>query len=278
MDNRIRQIVVRDRSRAPAQAEVWLSVFPEFQTPATEIRGRLMGPRCPYASTVEVAYPLRPLPPGSTPTEPDSLTMRVIIPEASLWEPQCPFLYEGPIELWQDGRRCDRIVLRHGLRSLRITERGLHVNGRPLTLHGRSVTSCSVEEAARLRQAGCNLLVALVEASTLALCELADHLGFFMLGKITNDDAETRGYLELLSRQPSCLGWLMEESEGLPFSMLPQVGLAGWMGDSVPSQLSLSVVHFLVGPGELANLGKPLLIRGEMPSRLEGCPILGNVL
>ncbi len=57
MDNRIRQIEVRDRSLIPAEAEVWITVTPEHHTPTTEVRGRLMGPRCPYASTVEVAYP-----------------------------------------------------------------------------------------------------------------------------------------------------------------------------------------------------------------------------
>ena len=147
MDNRIRQITVRNVQLNPAQAEVWITVVPEHQTPTTEVRGRLMGPRCPYASTVEVAYPLRPLSPSQKPTEPGGFTQRVIIPEASLWEPQCPFLYQGPIELWQDGQRRDQVLVRHGLRSFQLKERGLHVNGRPLILHGRAVSACSEDDA-----------------------------------------------------------------------------------------------------------------------------------
>src|SRR5262249_20990251 len=153
MDNRIRQIEVRDRSLVPAEAEVWITVTAERQTPTTELRGRFMGPRCPYASTVEVAYPLRPLPPGHV-SESPGLTRRVVIPEACLWEPESPFLYQGPVELWQDGQRCDRLTLSHGLRSFRLGERGLGVNGRPLMLRGRSVTVCSEEDALALRQAG----------------------------------------------------------------------------------------------------------------------------
>jgi len=62
MDNGIRRIDVCDRSLVPAEAEVWITVTPERPAPEAEVRGRLMGPRCLFAETVEVAYPLRPLP------------------------------------------------------------------------------------------------------------------------------------------------------------------------------------------------------------------------
>src|SRR5919201_1885533 len=137
MNNRIHQLEVRDRSTVPAEAEVWITVVPEQVTPATEVRGRLMGPRCPYASTVEVAYPLRPLPrPGATGP---GLVRRVLIPEASLWDPESPFLYQGPVELWQDGQRCDQVTVSHGLRTISLGPRGLRWNGRPLALRGREV-------------------------------------------------------------------------------------------------------------------------------------------
>src|SRR4051812_27257434 len=97
--NQIRVITVFPQLHDPAEPEVWITVTPAFQTPTTDVRGRLMGPRCHYASTVEVAYPLRPFarPPEGLP----ALARRVVIPEASLWEPQCPFLYQGPVELWE---------------------------------------------------------------------------------------------------------------------------------------------------------------------------------
>jgi hypothetical protein len=220
MENRIRRIEVHDRSLNPVSAEVWISVLPEQHTATTEVRGRLMGPFCPYSSTVEVAYPLRPLPPAlgalTRPRSPNlsGLTVRAVIPEASLWEPQCPFLYYGPIELWQDGQCCDRIILNHGLRSLQRNERGLCVNGRPLSLHGRKITSCSDEEATQLHQAGYNLLIAPVSANSLAVWEQADRFGFLVLGQLGEGADETR-LVDMLRPHASCLGWLSAECRAL---------------------------------------------------------------
>jgi hypothetical protein len=161
-----------------------------------------------------VAYPLRPLSPSQKPVESAGLTRRVIIPEASLWEPQCPFLYQGPIELWQDGQHRDQVIVRHGLRSFQWQERGLYVNGRPLTLHGRRIAACSEEEAAGLRQKGYNLLIAPVTASSLAVWEQADRFGFLVLGQLGEDTGETR-LVEMLCLQASCLGWLSAECRAL---------------------------------------------------------------
>jgi hypothetical protein len=35
------------------------------------------------------------------------LAARVVIPEPSIWEPECPFVYDGVVELWQGDERCD---------------------------------------------------------------------------------------------------------------------------------------------------------------------------
>jgi hypothetical protein len=217
MDNRIRCIDVYNRSLNLVSAEVWISILPERLTAATEVRGRLMGPRCLYSSTIEVAYPLRPFRARSVSEESKpsltlqaQLTVRAIIPEASYWEPQCPFLYQGPIELWQDGKRCDRVILSHGLRSLRWTECGLCVNGRPLTPHGRRIEACSDEDAALLRQSGYNLLIAPVTAGSVAVWEQADRFGFLVLGQLGEDAGETR-LVEMLRSHASCLGWLSAE-------------------------------------------------------------------
>lgn len=278
MENRIRRILVRTVQLDPVQAEIGITVVPEQMTPTTEVRGRLMGPRCPYAATVEVAYPLLPLAPGQKPMQPDGISQRAIIPEASLWEPQCPFLYEGPLELWQGGQRCDRAMVRHGLRSFQMKERGLHVNGRPLLLHGRTISDCSDDDARKLREAGGNLLIAPVERSTLSLWERADRLGFLMLGLVRDDAAETVRLLDALSEHPSCLGWLLKSTDCPPFHALPSQGITGLICDAPPGKFFLSAVHFLLGPAELANLNKPLLVQGrsDLPSG-EGGPTLGQV-
>jgi beta-galactosidase/beta-glucuronidase len=136
MTNRIRHILVQDGRLDPAAAEVYVAVYPERLTSTTQVRGRLTGPRCAYASTVEVAYPLREHEREYESEGTPHVTLRVIIPEASLWDPESPFLYEGPLELWQGGQRVGELQLRHGLRWANLGPRGLRWNGRLLTVRG----------------------------------------------------------------------------------------------------------------------------------------------
>jgi hypothetical protein len=105
MSNRILNVELHTRRADVAEAEVWVSAVAERLTPTTELRGRLVGPKCPGVTTVEVAYALRPFP--HPPAELAGLVGRVVIPEPNLWEPERPFVYDGVIELWQDGERCD---------------------------------------------------------------------------------------------------------------------------------------------------------------------------
>jgi hypothetical protein len=105
MNNRILQVELRTKRADVGEAEIWVSVSAEQMTPTTELRGRWVGPKCPGVTTVEVAYPLRPFP--RRPAELTGLAGRVVIPEPNLWEPGCPFVYDGFIELWQDGERCE---------------------------------------------------------------------------------------------------------------------------------------------------------------------------
>jgi hypothetical protein len=278
MDNRIRELTIRNGQLIPAQSEVWVQVILERLTPTTELRGRLMGPRCAYAETVEVAYPLRTptreqIPPGR-----EILNARVIIPEACFWEPESPFLYQGPIELWQDGQRCEQIVISHGLRAFRLGQDGFRLNFRPLKLRGQRIGSFSNEDAIDLRRAGRNLLVVPVSRQTLPLWELADRLGFLMLGQVQDDREETIRSLHNLSRHPSCLGWLIEDGLHPPAAQFPPHTLIGLVVSSNVSPRQLNWVNFLLGSKELASLGKPLLVDGEMPPQSEAAVILGNVL
>jgi hypothetical protein len=138
MPNRIRRAAVVNRSLSPVEADLAVVVEADEVNERTEVRGRLIGPSCPYASTVEVAYPLRPFP---RPMPDAPLSRRVVIPEPSLWDPISPFLYAGVLELWQDGAFADRTELRHGLRSVRLQSDGLLWNSKPLKL--RAVEAAS---------------------------------------------------------------------------------------------------------------------------------------
>ena len=101
MANRIRDFYVVNHRLDPHETELRIHVEVEELTPTTEIKGRLMGPRCVYRSTVEIAYPMRPV---ERIAYSRRMELRVVIPEPSWWEPKTPFLYQGPLELWQDGQ------------------------------------------------------------------------------------------------------------------------------------------------------------------------------
>ncbi len=105
MGNTISSLKIEDRHLSPAEAEIWITVVPGQESATAEIRGRLVGPRCPGRSTVEVAYPLRPVPAGTE--KRPGLTLRVVLPDPALWSPESPLQYEGQLELWDEGQRCE---------------------------------------------------------------------------------------------------------------------------------------------------------------------------
>ena len=179
MTNRILRVSLRDHSLLPASSEVRVVVETERRDAGTEIRGRFVGPRCLFAETIEVAYPIRPV----------GAEYRVVIPEGSFWDPISPYLYLVHVELWQDGTRCEEVRLRHGLRALT-------VNGLRLALRGRAVEHLDDDTALRLRAEGYNLLIA--SSGELGVWEIADRVGFFVL---TEMDVPCGDH-------PSHLGWL----------------------------------------------------------------------
>src|SRR5262245_19361770 len=115
MSNRIRNTTVEVHRLSPVEAEVWVTAEVDTVTPMTELRGRLMGPRCPGVTTIEVAYPFRPTPEKG----PSTLVARSVVPEPNLWTEETPFYYEGPLELWQDGERCDTATISVALKMSR---------------------------------------------------------------------------------------------------------------------------------------------------------------
>jgi hypothetical protein len=201
LQNRLMDVELRDHRLVAAAAEVHIVAHLTTPSPTAELRGRLTGPHCAYASTIEIAYPLRPQPTTNA-SEPIA---RVIVPEASFWEPQTPFLYNGSVELWDDHVCRERIAVRHGFRSLTLGPTGLKVNGRPLTLTGRRLDACTAAEATALRRAGVNLLATTVTPGCQSLWDQGDRLGFFLLGRVNDASDEL---LRKFASHPCRLGWL----------------------------------------------------------------------
>ena len=92
----IRTVTVEPVRVSPAEAVLLVRVELDGPADAVELRGKLVGPKCPGVFTVEVAYPLRPA--GDTP-----LSLRAVVPEPNLWSAAAPFRYDGRAEVWAGG-------------------------------------------------------------------------------------------------------------------------------------------------------------------------------
>jgi hypothetical protein len=262
----------------PMRAEVRLSITGEGR----EIRGRLMGPRCPFASTVEVAYPVRPV--GSQ--------GQVIIPEPSLWEPLCPFLYEGPVECWSEGALKEQAWVSHGLRNFFLGPKGFLLNGRPLLLRGTVLDQGRETDLLQLRQQGYNAILA--PADQVELWDLASRLGFLMLGRIDEKIASSTSFRHLHSHPPtSSLAWVWSEDFGssekgkalgaeVTKTMEPgkQGGYYGLFLPSMPGQQFVMNVSFLVvhetNVEEMRPLKMPMIVlKNKGTPDFQGPNILG---
>src|SRR5579871_4918830 len=68
----------------------------------TEVKGQVVGPRCPGFSTVEIAYPLSQFDKwGSV------VVLKGVIPEPNLWSETTPFVYEIAVEVLVGGKSID---------------------------------------------------------------------------------------------------------------------------------------------------------------------------
>jgi hypothetical protein len=192
----------------PTEAELTITAVPDQSAGDQELRGRLVGPQSVYAETIEIAYALRPAP------GPDDLPRaRVIIPEPNYWSPATPFLYTGPLELWQAGQCVDRTQIIYGLRQIALGPKGLRWTGQPLKLRGVTLRDVSENDARYLHEQSCNLLLVPAAGATTATWALADRFGFLVLGQIDPTDDEVLWQAEAIwSRHTSCLGWLLPQS------------------------------------------------------------------
>jgi hypothetical protein len=191
MNNRIIHCDLSFDLADPLAAVVRVEVSPQFGEPGLEVRGRLMGPQCAYATTIEVAYPFQ--------AEGQPLKVRALIPEASLWHPTSPHLYHGPLELWHQGQCLHRLGLRVGLRTFQLSPQGVRINGQLFPLVAQRVASLSEAEAKSLHTAGINTLIT---SANEEVFDRADRLGFLILS--TNN---TSKYVH-----PSHFGILCEDS------------------------------------------------------------------
>ncbi len=254
--HRILDAYVTTHHADPAGAELRVFVRPEQINATTEIKGRLMGPRSAYAQTVEIAYPFREL------ARTEHILLRVLIPEPNFWEPKTPLLYEGPLELWQDGERVEQIRLRHGIRSVQLGPQGLRVNGKPFSAQGVIVPSFTEENAQRWHADGINLVMIPARDENIELLALSDRLGLFVLGRIEEGHQWPRWPLAC-RRYPSFLGCVVAPGVRLPErDMAAGAGLLGAeIGER--GEAAEGRFEFVVAGEERAPPQVPVLLKTE---------------
>jgi hypothetical protein len=156
--NRLKGIVNYKLTVSSAGADIWFKVVVQRITPGTEVRWRIVGPRCLFRETAGAVAPLRSVRP--TEGEQECLIARTAIPNPVFWVPDDPLLYRVVVELWQDGQLCEASGFDLGFRILEMGSAGVLVNKKPLLLKGTPSLPESREEAAARRQAGYNLVLA----------------------------------------------------------------------------------------------------------------------
>jgi hypothetical protein len=267
MPNSIRSVSFGDRLVDPTLAWVTVCVGLRDWTPEAQIRGRLEGPRCLYADTVEVAYPFRELARPVEPADAPCILVRAVIPEPNLWEPQCPFLYEGSLELWERDELVEQVPLSRGLRSITLGPPRIRLNGRPFSVKGIAQQQLGNADAKSLRDAGFNTLVAPVAEANAALWSAAARFGFLMLGWV-NDPLPSGDLLSVLREHTATLAFVAASDGSLP---LPRVDCAGVeLLEDLAGPIPSSCAFVVCSPGllpALAMLPIPKLIRTfEKPS------------
>jgi hypothetical protein len=199
-----------------------------------------------------------------------------VIPEPCLWDPETPFLYEGPVQVRADRRVLAETHVRHGLRRLKLGPKGIRLNGRRLALRGVLRGECSGEEARRLHDAGYNAILA-QEVTDDALWDTADRYGLLVICCITHPEQLARA--AALGQHPCCLGWLVPESENHEELLIAALSLADsgkghYVGielDFTPEVPLPQGISFVVCRAEfveaVAPLGLPrLALVGEEPT------------
>jgi hypothetical protein len=291
MGNRITDLSISDGRLTPTEADVYINVYPAELTSTTQVRGRLMGPSCPYAETVEVAYHLREFSREYASTGFPHITVRAHLPEPNWWHPETPFLYRGVVELWQADQYCERVEVRHGLRVIRLGPRGLKMNGKLLTLRGMARDALTADDARRWHDAGCNALLADVGAGAEELWGLADRYGFLMLGRVRQRSDVPRA--TALNKHTSCLGWLLDQAllddefvrAALPHPARDNQGLGvelhGALAEPLPGQVGFVACDETLLP-ELGAVEVPKIILARRPVSPDAWPdapdILGTIV
>jgi hypothetical protein len=210
--NRLKGIQNYKLSISSPEADIWFKVAAQRATAGTEVRGRIVGPRCLFEPSVQAVSPLRSV--KHVDDGQAEVIVRTSFPHPYFWNPRNPFLYRVVVELWQDEQLCDVSGFDLGFRTTVIGLSGVSVNEEPFLLQGMANLPDSLENAIGPRQAGYNLVLA--DKGQWNLWVRANPMGFLLLERVTLSRL-TPHYIALLYQQPCFLGFVLDkEIFGLP--------------------------------------------------------------
>jgi hypothetical protein len=181
-------------------ADIWFKIVVQRVTEATEIRGRIVGPRSLFTEVGRAVSPLRSV------RQQGELIARTAIPNPAFWSPEDPLLYRVVVELWQDGLLCEVSGFDLGFRKLELGPNGVFVNSRPFLLKGKPCLPQTREETVTRRQGGYNLLLA--RKGEWHWWVRANPMGFLLLEEATVTTLKPQ-YISLLYQQPCFFGFLL---------------------------------------------------------------------
>jgi glycosyl hydrolase family 2 len=285
--NRLKSIQHHKLTVSPEACDLWFRIDAERLTHGTEVRGRIVGPRCLVAKTVECVFPLR-----SARYEAEGEVMliaRTAFPEPGFWDPQNPLLYRAVVELWQDGQCCDVSGFDLGFRTIELGSGNVCVNKKPFILRGMTHVPESREDALGKRQAGYNLVVA--REGQWHWWVRANPMGFLLLERVTRARL-TPHYITLLSQQPCFLGFVLgrepldqptQDSESFLCHWQDRHVCMGLELDGPPPQSLPRGLSFLVCPESLlpalANTSLPkIVLRTSAPGSEQHLRVIDGVL
>jgi hypothetical protein len=204
--NRLKGVEGYKCTLSPAEADISFKVGVRRVTLGTEVRGRIVGPRCLFSEALGVVSPLRSV--RHKEGEQAALIARTAFPNPAFWAPDNPLLYRVVVELWQDGQRCAVSGFDIGFRMIEMGTSNVLVNRQPLLLQGMAYLPQSREEANDRRQGGYNLVLA--GKGQWHWWVRANPMGFLLLERVALSTL-TPQYIGLLSQQPCFLGFVLDK-------------------------------------------------------------------
>jgi hypothetical protein len=169
-------------------------VYAQFKTADRDgltLAGRLRGPTCAYAHTLQTTLHLADRGPGP------SLLAEAYVLEPSFWTPDLPHLYRAEVELSRGGEVIARAERPFGLRPLGVIGRKLMFEARRWVLRGVLANEAATSDLETWRASSAAIVI---PNPSDALCDEASRLGVLLVAELTAADATE---IQRLGRWPA---------------------------------------------------------------------------